>query len=131
MRRLVVFGGTSKIAGEVARLAARDGTWILLVGRRPERLEHAAGDLLARGAQRVEWIIADLADVSCHGAIIAEASSKLPDFDTALFSYGTLTENGRAESMVDYTLAEIGTNFTSIVSLLTLLAPHFEERKAG
>jgi len=131
MQRLVVFGGTSKIAGEVARLAARDGTRILLVGRRPERLEHAAGDLLARGARSVEWILADLADVSCHARIIAEARSKLSDFDTALFSYGTLTENDRAESMVDYTLAEIGTNFTSIVALLTLLAPHFEERKAG
>ena len=131
MQRLVVLGGTSKIGGEVARLAARDGNRILLIGRRPERLEHAAGDLLARGARSAEWILADLADVSCHARIIAEARSKLPDFDTALFSYGTLTENDRAESIVNYTLAEIATNFTSIVSLLTLLAPHFEERKAG
>jgi short-subunit dehydrogenase len=131
MQRLVVFGGTSKIALEIARLAARDGTRILLVGRRPERLEHAAGDLLARGATSVEWTVADLADVSCHSRIIAEAEAKLPDFDMALFSYGTLTVNDRAESMVDYTLAEIGTNFTSTVSLLTLLAPHFEHRKAG
>jgi short-subunit dehydrogenase len=129
--RLVVFGGTSKIAGEVARLAARDKSRIFLVGRRPERLEHAAGDLLARGATSAEWMAADLADVSSHGRIVAEAESRLPDFDTVLCSYGTLTAIDRAESLVDSALAEIETNFTSTVSLLTLLAPYFERRRAG
>ena len=129
--RLVIFGGTSTIAGEVARLAARDGSRILLIGRRPGRLQHAAGDLLARGAASAHWLVADLADVSSHAAVVAEAQSTLQDFDTALFSYGTLTVNDRAELLVDYALSEITTNFTSMVSLLTLLAPHFEHRKAG
>jgi short-subunit dehydrogenase len=129
--RLVVFGGTSKIAGEIARLAARDKSRILLVGRRVERLQHAAGDLLARGAATAEWIVANLADPSCHDKVIAEAESKLPDFDTVLFAYGTLTVNERAESLPEYALAEIGTNFSSIVSLLTLLAPYFERRRSG
>ena len=66
--RLVILGGTSKIAGEVARLAARDKSRILNVDHRGLR-------------QRA--------------------------------------------------LAEIETNFTSTVSLLTLLAPHFERRRAG
>jgi len=129
--RLVILGGTSKIAGEVARLAACHHSRILLVGRRWERLEHVSGDLLARGAQSTDWIVADLADPTCHRSVVAEAESKLPDFDTVLFSYGTLAQNERAESEVEYALAEIGTNFTSTVSLLTLLAPHFEQRKAG
>jgi short-subunit dehydrogenase len=129
--RLLIFGGTSKIAEEIARLAARDQSRILLVGRRHERLQHVAGDLLARGAASAEWIVADLADLSCHGSVIAEAESRLPDFDTVLFSFGTLTVNDRAESLVEYALAEIGTNFNSMVSLLTLLGPYFERRKAG
>ena len=130
-RRLVIFGGTSTIACQVARLAAGDGCRILLIGRRPGRLQHVAGDLLSRGATGAQWLVADLADVSSHADIIAEAQSTLPDFDNALFAYGTLTLNDRAESLVDYALSEIATNFTSIVSLLTLLAPHFERRKAG
>jgi short-subunit dehydrogenase len=129
--RLLIFGGTSKIAGEIARLAADDNSRILLVGRRHGRLQHTAGDLLARGAASADWMAADLADPSCHERVIAEAELKLPDFDTVLFSYGTLTATPRAESSVEYALAEIATNFTSMVSLLMLLAPYFERRKTG
>jgi short-subunit dehydrogenase len=129
--RLVIFGGTSKIAGEIARRAAHDKSRILLVGRRDERLQHAAADLLARGAASAEWIVADLADPSCHRKVIAESQSRLPDFDTVLFAYGTLTAIDRAESAVECALAEIGLNFTSMVSLLTLLAPYFERHRSG
>jgi decaprenylphospho-beta-D-erythro-pentofuranosid-2-ulose 2-reductase len=121
-RKIVVLGATSKIAQEIARLAAAEHKELLLVARHPERLAAVAGDLAARGASRVECIAADLAAIAAHPALVDEILAKMPDFDTLLLAYGTLSEQARAEDSADYALAELNANFTSAVSLLTRLS---------
>ena len=122
-QKIVVLGATSRVAQEIARLAAAGHKELLLVGRRPERLAAVAGDLVARGAARVECISADLGDIAAHPALVDQIRAKMPDFDTLLLAYGSLTEQARAEDSADYALAELNTNFTSAVSLLTRLSP--------
>jgi short-subunit dehydrogenase len=126
-----VLGATSKIAQEIARLAAADRKEILLVGRRAERLATIAGDLAVRGAAVVQWVPADLADVASHPALVDELLAKMPNFDTVLLAYGTLGEQARAEDSAEYALSEIATNFTSAVSLLTRLSAVLEQRRTG
>jgi NAD(P)-dependent dehydrogenase (short-subunit alcohol dehydrogenase family) len=46
---VVVIGGSAGIGLETARRARAEGADIILVGRNPQRLEHAAGEVGARG----------------------------------------------------------------------------------
>jgi decaprenylphospho-beta-D-erythro-pentofuranosid-2-ulose 2-reductase len=130
-RKILVLGATSKIAQEIARLAAAEHKELLLVARHPERLAAVAGDLAARGASRVESISADLAAIESHPALVSEILAKMPDFDTLLLAYGSLGDQARAEESPEITLAELNTNFTSAVSLLTRLSPGLAVRRGG
>lgn len=130
-RRIVVLGATSKIAQEIARLAAAEAKELLLVARNPDRLAAVAGDLAARGAAKIDRICADLADLSSHGPIVDQILAKMPDFDTVLVAYGTLGDQARAEGSAEYALAELTTNFTSAVSLLTRLSSLLLARGGG
>ena len=122
-RKIVVLGATSKIAQEIARLAAAEHKELLLVARHPERLAAVAGDLAARGASRVGSIAADLAAIDSHPALVGEILAQMPDFDTLLLAYGSLGDQAVAEESPEITLAELNTNFTSAVSLLARLSP--------
>jgi short-subunit dehydrogenase len=130
-QRILILGATSKIAQEIARLAAAEHKELLLVARHPERLAAVAGDLAARGASRVESISADLAAIDSHPALVNEILAKMPDFDTVLLAYGSLGDQARAEDSVEITLAELNTNFTSAVSLLTRLSGVLAQRRGG
>jgi short-subunit dehydrogenase len=130
-QKIVVLGATSKIAQEFARLAAADRKELLLVGRRAERLATLAGDLAARGAARVDCLCADLADITSHLALVSDVLTKMPDFDTLLLAYGTLSDQARAEVSAEYALDEINTNLTSAISLLTRLSTVLEQRRTG
>lgn len=130
-RKIVILGATSKIAQEIARLAAADHKEFLLVGRYPERLAAVAGDLAARGASHVDYIAADLAAIEVHPALVNEIQARMPDFDTLLLAYGSLGDQARAEDSAEVTLSELNTNFISAVSLLTRLSPALAARRGG
>ena len=130
-RKIVVLGATSKIAQEIARLAAAEHKELLLVARHPERLAAVAGDLAARGASRVDYIAADLAAIEVHPALVNEILARMPDFDTLLLAYGSLGDQALAEESPEITLAELNTNFTSAVSLLARLSPVLAARRGG
>lgn len=130
-RKILILGATSKIAQEVARLAAAEGKELLLVGRNEERLAIVARDLRARGASRVDSVCADLADASSHDLLINDVLAAMPDFDTVLLAYGTLGDQARAEESAEYALSEMATNFNSAVSLLTRLSTRLAQRGSG
>ena len=118
---LVIFGGTSRIAQEVARKAAADNRRIIIVGRHVMRLELVRGDLLARGAPRVDAIACDLADIRQHEALWIELDVLLTEPAAYLLAYGTLGDQKVAESNVAYAVSELTTNLVSSVALLTVL----------
>lgn len=128
---LVILGATSKIAQEVARIAAKEGREILIVARNGQRLEAVEGDLRARGASRVDSIVCDLADAAGHETLWVRIEQRMPEFSSVLLAYGTLGDQTRAEQSVAYTLRELNTNFTSAASLLSHAATALERRKGG
>jgi short-subunit dehydrogenase len=128
---LVILGATSKMAQEVARIAAKEGREILLVARNEERLEAVSGDLLARGALRVESVTCDFADSAGHEAVWSHIEQVMPEFSSVLLAYGTLGDQARAEHSVAYALRELNTNFISAASLLSYAAASLERRKSG
>jgi short-subunit dehydrogenase len=130
-RRVLVAGATSAIAQETAKLLAADRDRLFLVARDPARLAIVAQDLLVRGAERVETLVADLDDLARHGEIVDAAEAALDGLDTVLVAHGVLGDQAACQRDYRRTEAVLRTNFLSAVSLLTPIAERFESRKAG
>jgi short-subunit dehydrogenase len=131
MRKILICGATSSIARETARLFARDGERLYLVGRDMSKIQTVASDLNVRGANKTDCFAADLNDFDLHDTIIRNAIKSLCGLDTVLVAHGTLSDQEACEK--EYRLAEkeFRTNFLSVVSLLTPIANIFEKQGYG
>ncbi|NBX81885.1 SDR family oxidoreductase [bacterium] len=131
MAKSVLFGATSAIGIEVAKLMAGQGDELFLVARDPQKLQAVERDLRARGAQVKGSRAIDLRQTEHHLTLFREIQSALGGIDHALIAYGTLSNQKACEQ--DFTLAahEIQTNFVSCVSLLTNLANQMEQKRHG
>jgi len=129
--KVMIVGATSALAHETAKLFARNGAELFLVGRTPEKLEVVASDLKVRGAQRVETYLLDLSDLARHQELLDQALTTLGELDVLLIAHGTLGDQRKCELSVEETLKEFNNNCTSVIALLTLSANYFEQRRRG
>lgn len=129
---VLILGATSAIAIAVAREYAGRSAVLCLVGRNHARLEEVAGDLRARGAEKVAVLEADLVDTSRHDGLLAEAYESIGEIpQVVLVAYGTLGDQKAGEASFEVARRELETNFLSTTSLLTRIANHFETRSSG
>lgn len=131
MAKILIIGATSAIAHEAAKHFAKDGGEFFLVARSPEKMDAIANDLKVRGAQSVETYELDLSDLHRHQEMFDAARATLGDLDMLLIAHGTLGDQKLCEESISETLKELNTNFTSVVSLLTISANYFERRHRG
>ncbi|UCE88809.1 MAG: SDR family oxidoreductase [Pseudomonadota bacterium] len=131
MRKVVIIGATSAIARETARLFAAAGDQLLLVARDPQRLGALCDDLIVRGAKAAHSCVLDVNALERHTALVQSTTESLGEIDVLLVAHGTLPDQRGCEASVDETLGELTTNFTSVVSLLTVFAKQFEAQGSG
>lgn len=131
MKKIVIIGATSAIAEATARRWAQAGEQLFLVARNRDKLEAVAADLRTRGNQTVTTYVMDLNDFDAHEAMLDAAERALNGFDTLLIAHGTLSDQAACQQSVALTLSEINTNALSAISLLTLIANRFEQRRKG
>jgi hypothetical protein len=131
MRKVLIVGATSAIAEATARLLAGDGDRLFLVARREDRLQAIAADLVVRGADRVRWQTLDINDLERHDGAWNEAEQALDGIDLVLVAHGTLPDQALCQMSTDMTMAELRTNATSTIALLTLAAERLEQQGAG
>jgi len=131
MKRILVIGATSAIAGACARVWAAQGTSLFLVGRDAAKLEALAGDLSVRGASAVHQHRMDANDVPAHPAMVEAAVQALGGLDIALVAHGTLPDQVACEADAALALREFATNATSVIALLTVLANQFARQRSG
>ena len=131
MSKVLIVGATSAIAAETAKLFAREGADLFLVGRNEEKLAQVAGDLQVRGASQVETLVMDANDLDRHQELFNQVIERLGGLDTVLIAHGTLSDQKQAEQDVKVALDELKTNFLSTVSLSTIIANYFEKQKRG
>jgi short-subunit dehydrogenase len=129
--KIMIIGATSALAHETAKHFARNGAELFLVGRSSEKLEVVASDLKVRGARRIETCLLDLGDLARHRELWDRALAALGELDVLLIAYGTLGDQLKCELSVEETLREFNNNCTSVISLLTLSANYFEQRRRG
>ena len=131
MKKILIIGATSAIAQEVAKIYALEQCLLYLVGRNEDKLHIVADDLRARGAQAVELLALDLSNPATHDDLIEKAQAFLQGIDVVLIAYGSLPNQSACEANVEQTLAELNTNFVSVVALLTQLANELEKQGSG
>jgi decaprenylphospho-beta-D-erythro-pentofuranosid-2-ulose 2-reductase len=129
--KVLIAGATSAIAHETAKFFARDGAELFLVARSADKLEDISNDLRVRGAKKAETFLLDLNDLDRHQQLIETAIETLGSLDMVLIAHGTLGDQQVCQQSVAKTLEELTTNFTSVISLLTILANYFEQQKHG
>lgn len=129
--KLLIIGATSAIAQETAKLYAKDGAELFLVARSAFKLNSVKDDLVVRGAKRAETYVLDISELDRHQEMIQAAIDALGELDMVLIAHGTLGDQRLSEESAEKTLEEFTTNCTSVISLLTILANYFEQRKRG
>jgi len=131
MKKILIIGATSAIAGEVAKNYAAQQCLLFLVARNEKKLHIVADDLRARGAQAVDVLTVELTDSTTHRELIKHADNFLQGIDVVLIAYGSLPDQPACEIDAEKTLKELTVNFTSVVALLTQLANKMEKQGCG
>ncbi|RIL04555.1 MAG: short-chain dehydrogenase [Proteobacteria bacterium] len=130
MKRIVIFGATSLIAQETARCYAAESAALILVARSQEKLESIKGDLIARGASQVITISQDLSDTETHPQLVSR-TFEAGALDLAILAHGIYGDQDSPKHSFEKARELLQVNFSSYVSLLTLLADKFEGQKFG
>lgn len=130
---ILIYGATSRIAHECARLWAREGHRILLLGRDPERLSGVAADLrvLAGSAEAITTGVLDIADEEGARRRIAEADAAVGGFDIALVAHGWMPEQAGAQRNPAQLRQTVEVNALSVAQLCEAVAVLFESRRKG
>lgn len=130
-QNILIVGATSGIAEAVARIYAAQGARLFLVGRNVDKLNVVAGDLTARGASGVHTFVMDANDTAMLPPMLDAVWNALSGVDMALVAHGTLPEQARCETDLDYAVSEFRTNAESVISYLAALAVRFEGQGKG
>jgi decaprenylphospho-beta-D-erythro-pentofuranosid-2-ulose 2-reductase len=128
-QRIAIFGATSAIAAEMARLYAARGGRLFLAGRDPAKLRaivDARGDAVA-GHRQVDLT----APGAAADAVAASVEALGGGIDVAVIAHGWLGDQLASERDEREAHAIIDTNFLSVVALLVPLANHFDAAGAG
>lgn len=131
MQKTLIIGATSAIAEACAKRFAAQGHSLFLLARNSERLESLAQDLRVRGAKAVHCTTFEANALDSHQALLERVKIELGGLDQVLIAHGTLGDQRACEQSVELTLQELQTNALSVISLLTLLANHFEQQRHG
>jgi decaprenylphospho-beta-D-erythro-pentofuranosid-2-ulose 2-reductase len=128
--RVVILGATSAIAEAAARLWARDGAYLVLVGRNAERLRAIADDLRIRGAAAAHAVVLDLASADAQGEL--DRMANLIGFiDVVLLAYGVLGDQVTVEQDPVAARKILTTDFLSAADWCLATANYLAARRAG
>jgi len=127
-QRVAIFGATSAIAADVARLYARRGCSLFLIGRSPDKLAALIQELggCVSGTASQDFDRTHEAE-----ACVARTIAALGHIDIAVIAHGLLGDQLASEAHVEVAEQIARTNYLSVMALCIPLANHLEARRAG
>jgi decaprenylphospho-beta-D-erythro-pentofuranosid-2-ulose 2-reductase len=131
LQNILIIGANSAIAKSCARLYAKKGCHLYLVGRNIQQLDLQKEDLRVRGASQIETTLLNVDDISAHEKIIADAKASLGSIDLVLICHGVLPDQERCEQDFTYAMEQFHTNTISSLSLLHILARTMAAQGSG
>lgn len=126
---IVIQGATSRIAHECARLWARQGARLVLLGRDAARLDGMAADLRAVGAS-VSTRVVDGDDAAIAPAV-ADIARELGGIDVALIAHGWLPDQAATQRDAAALRQAVEVNALSPALWAEAFAAVFEAQRRG
>jgi hypothetical protein len=131
LNSILIFGATSAIAYETAKLFAQEGASLYLCARDEENLTRLSNDLTVRGAKAVAYSTFAATNTDTMTKAIDLCLTKFPNLDGLLIAHGNLPDQQQCESDLKAMQQAIEINFTSAAAILTHMARHFAEQGRG
>jgi 3-oxoacyl-[acyl-carrier protein] reductase len=130
-RSVLVTGGTKGIGKGIARVFARAGADVVVVGRGEAAAKATAQELTSLGGGRVEYAVADVSTAAgCHEAA-ATAARLLGGIDVLCANAGIFPDR-RLEDLTEADLDEVlGTNVKGTVLAVQACLPHLTASGRG
>ncbi|HEX2272249.1 MAG TPA: SDR family oxidoreductase [Acidimicrobiales bacterium] len=129
--RALVTGASSGIGRAFATRLAADGTELVVVARRADRLDELAAEIADSGAPKPEVLVADLADAEQRAAVESRLADRQRPVDLLVNNAGFGTRGFFAELPVEREEAEIRLNALAPVCLARAALPGMLERRRG
>jgi decaprenylphospho-beta-D-erythro-pentofuranosid-2-ulose 2-reductase len=126
--RIAIFGATSTIAAELARVYAARGERLYLVGRSAQKLQALVGSL---GSAVVGYAQQDFDDTSAAASCVGEVIEGLGGIDIAVIAHGLLGDQLESESNLEVAEQIARTNYLSVMALVIPLANYFDRQGGG
>jgi decaprenylphospho-beta-D-erythro-pentofuranosid-2-ulose 2-reductase len=127
-QRIAIFGATSAIAAEVARVYAARGARLYLVGRNGEKLAAIAAELPGSVAGSA---IQDFDDTAAADSCVRAAVETLGGIDLGLIAHGLIGDQLESEAQLAEAERIARTNYLSVIALLIPLANQLESQRQG
>jgi decaprenylphospho-beta-D-erythro-pentofuranosid-2-ulose 2-reductase len=128
--RVLIFGATSAIAADVARLYAGRGARLYLVGRNPDKLARLGAEPAVAPAIAGTHAV-DLDDTAAAAGLVTSGIAALGGLDVAIIAQGLLGDQLATERAYAEAEAVLRTNLLSVIALLIPLANHLEAEGGG
>ncbi|MET0343357.1 MAG: SDR family NAD(P)-dependent oxidoreductase [Polyangiales bacterium] len=127
-QNVAIFGATSAIAAEVARIYARRGARLYLVGRSADKLDNLARELAPQlaGSARQDFDRTDQAE-----ACVDAAAEALGRIDVAIIAHGLLGDQRESEARIEVAEQIARTNYLGVIALVIPLANRLEQQRGG
>jgi short-subunit dehydrogenase len=127
----LITGASAGLGRELAKLAAADGTNLMLVARRRDRLEALAQELSAAHGVAVTVSAADLADPAAPAALVEQVEAAGITVDTLMNNAGFGSIGPFAGADLARQLEMIAVNVRALVELTHRFLPGMLARKQG
>ena len=128
MKKVLIIGANSAVAGELAQRYAMDGSHLFLAARNVEKLDQLKSRL---GQSVVGTIAVDFNNTEQAELLIDSANSALGHIDLAIIAHGFLGDQLLSEDDLEHSLEIIHTNYTSIVAQLIPLTRAMKQQGTG
>lgn len=128
MSTVLIIGAKSDIAKAVARQYAQHGYDLILAGRAIEELAEFSNDIKIRYGREVSLKEFDIVNFESHNLFYENLAKKPLG---VIVASGYMSEQSVAQSNWNETVNMINVNFTGAVSILNIIANHFESNKSG
>jgi len=129
-RKVLITGASSGIGAELARIFAKEGAQLALLGRNEERLQAVARECETLGAEIVKMYVADLIDNKDIDRVTKQALQDFVGFDVVILnagrSQGCYFEEINDVEQVDYMMK---LNVSGVINPLQKLLPSIYKSK--
>ncbi len=131
LNKILIFGATSAIAFETAKLFAKDGVSFYLCARSEADLKRLSDDLKVRGAKEVKYSTFDALDDNLAIKAIDDCLVKYPDLDGLIVAHGVLPDQKLCETNMEEMKQSIHINFINAAVILNYITGYFEKQGKG